>query len=134
MEKILEIKEFSRNEDLYNGFDGYQIVTNKQIIEIGISNHQSCCESFGYISSEDDFDDYIGQELVSIERVDTALNKDKIEKYINLDEEWESGDAMFININTPIGTLQFAVYNSHNGYYGHEVYIKSNQLTIETHL
>ena len=29
---------------------------------------------------------------------------------------------MFVNINTSNGLLQFAAYNNHNGYYGHNAY------------
>lgn len=33
--------------------------------------------------------------------------------------------AMFINVETTRGLLQFAAYNEHNGYYGHDVLLVS---------
>ena len=50
--------------------------------------------------------------------------------YSILDKE----EVMFINIETSKGTLQFAVYNCHNGYYGHAVKVISEQLNVETYL
>ena len=40
MEKILRIEEsnFKINEKSYGGYDGYEIVTDKQTIRIGISD------------------------------------------------------------------------------------------------
>jgi len=35
----------------------------------------------------------------------------------------DCGDAVFLNIRTNRGNLQFAVYNAHNGYYGHSAYV-----------
>lgn len=43
----------------------------------------------------------------------------------------EEGDFVFINLETNKGTLQFVLYNSHNGYYGHCSSITSTQLTLE---
>lgn len=37
-------------------------------------------------------------------------------------------DCIFVDIKTDCGTLQLAVYNSHNGYYGHEVLIRENNV------
>ena len=66
----------------------------------------------------------IGKELESIEVVTTANEKMKIEleqRYLN-DENIYQGGVVFINVNGPdLDQIQFAVYNSHNGYYGHEV-------------
>ena len=51
----------------------------------------------------------------------------------NPDSYFSDGESAFcfIDINTSVGKLQFAIYNTHNGYYGHEVEIKSTQLTHE---
>lgn len=40
-------------------------------------------------------------------------------------------ECVFIDFETSKGKLQFVLYNDHNGYYGHYVTIKSNQLNIE---
>ena len=37
----------------------------------------------------------------------------------------DAGSAMFINVETTNGLLQFVAYNEHNGYYGHEVKLVS---------
>ena len=38
-------------------------------------------------------------------------------------------DTMFVNFETSSGTFQLTCYNSHNGYYGHDVTVVSNQLS-----
>ena len=118
-EIIKEIKE-----ELPNGYEGYSIITNKQTIEIGISDYQKCCEDAGYMSSEDDFKDFIGAEILSIESVDTAKNVKKLEENVY----YREACCMFVNINTNKGTFQIVLYNEHNGYYGHSAYVKSTQL------
>lgn len=129
MEKILEIKEQSFNLGKYSDYDGYVIITDKQEIKFGISNSQSCCEHWGYFSSEDDFKEFVGADLIDIETVDTVLNIGKLK-----DEEVDVDDCMFINVKTSNGLLQFAVYNSHNGYYGHDIKLISNQFQIDSSL
>lgn len=110
-----------------NTYDGYEIKTNKQLIQILINNGQNCCEQWGYLSSNDNLSEFEGAELKEIIQVDTSLNS-KVLKDIHLDE----GEAIFINLETSNGTLQLAVYNSHNGYYGHAVIVRSNNLNLDT--
>lgn len=43
----------------------------------------------------------------------------------NMKEDLDAGSAMFINVETTNGLLQFVAYNEHNGYYGHEVKLVS---------
>lgn len=40
-------------------------------------------------------------------------------------EDLDAGSAMFINVETTKGLLQFVAYNEHNGYYGHDVLLVS---------
>lgn len=126
MEEILKIEEstFKTRNDSWMTFEGYQIITNTQIIQIGISNGQSCCEQFGCIITNDDISEFIGSNLISISIVDTVLNNKKIDEIEYLD----CGGTMFVNIETNNGLLQFVAYNSHNGYYGHESVLVSKQL------
>lgn len=128
MEKILRIEEatFKKEGSKYPTFEGYQIVTDKQTIKIGIENGQSCCEDWGYFMTEDDLTDFENAELISIDVVDTALRVEKL-KELNV----ESADTMFVNFNTTKGLLQFVAYNDHNGYYGHDAIIISQQVTNE---
>lgn len=121
-EKILDIKEID------NDYCGYVIKTDKQEIKILIDNFSRCCESWGYFSSEDDFTQFIGSDYLGISLVDTAYNKRSLEQCPNV---YEDGGICFVNIETNIGTLQFAVYNIHNGYYGHSVEIVSNELKYD---
>lgn len=107
-------------------FEGYLVKTNKQTIAIGISNQESCCESWGHIQSDDDLSEFIGAELLEITKTDTALNTTMAKQVdgLYLDE----GGLMFITFKTNKGQFQLAVYNEHNGYYGHTAFIVSNQL------
>lgn len=132
METILRIEEasFKKSKEDYGNYDGYQIVTNKQTIKLGIDMQSSCCETPGYFWSNDDFKKFIGAKINKIEIVDTCLNTKR------LDDEYaeDGGDTMFVNISTDRGILQFTAYNGQNGYYGHEAVILSEQLTEEKYL
>jgi len=128
MEKILRIEEtnFKTKENDWNSYEGYQIITDKQTIKLGISDGQSCCERSGYFMSEDDFSEFIGANLIDLAITDTCLNTKKLEE-----EELYEPDLMFVNLNTDKGLLQFVAYNSHNGYYGHSAVVVSEQLNHE---
>ena len=109
-------------------FDGYEITTNKQIIQFGIDNCQRCCESWGYFSSEDNLNEFIGAELLDIQLTDTALNTKKLEGLSSED------NLMFVTFETNKGFFQLTAYNGHNGYYGHDAVIISQQLTEQNNL
>ena len=40
----------------------------------------------------------------------------------------EDGGVVFVNFDTSAGLFQLVAYNQHNGYYGHEVLVVSNEL------
>ena len=128
MEKILRIEEtnFKRNKEDWNSFEGFQIVTDKQTIKLGISDGQSCCERSGYFMRNDDIKEFEGANLIDIAIADTALNVKKLES-----EDLYEPNLMFVNLNTSEGLLQFVAYNCHNGYYGHEAVVLSEQLKHE---
>lgn len=109
-------------------YDGFKIQTDEKEVMLLISDSQGCCESWGHITSADDIKDFIGAEIIKIEEVDTAYNK----KVIDATSELDSGGAVFLNVETDKGLLQFAVYNAHNGYYGHGVLVKYNEVEKET--
>lgn len=122
-------------------YDGYKIVTSEHEYTILIDNMQNCCENWGYIVSEDNFEDFIGKELISVELTDTALNKDNIENIAKYKEDVDSiiksvrldwGGIQFVDFKTTDGNvLQFAVYNEHNGYYGHSIIVaKDNEILL----
>lgn len=109
-------------------YDGYKIVTEEHEYLLLISNGQSCCESWGYFASEDDFGEYIGSELIGVKFTDVALNTKALEEsgYYQGD-----GGIQFVDFETDRGVVQFAVYNGHNGYYGHDiVFSKDNEILL----
>lgn len=139
-EIIKLIEYFQPFEGEYKGMEGYKIVTDKQEILILINNSQQCCEEWGYeacsekgiLETQDDLDDYIGAEILDIEIVDTE--KDIYKNLTDRVYRFYSSNAEFVNIKTSKGKLQFAVYNAHNGYYGHKIYIKFNNEVIDSQL
>jgi len=105
----------------YENMDGYKVETDEHIIYVLIDNVQSCCESWGYFASEDNLNQFIGAELMEINLTDTALNKEKVEKSDYYDGD--SGGIQFVDFVTDKGIFQLAVYNAHNGYYGHGILV-----------
>jgi len=160
MEKIKQIEEVKSlglgNQGLLNGqngsrlgmsgmigslfggsnYDGYKVVTTEHTYLILIDNGQSCCESWGYLSTNDDVNDFVGANLLDFKLTDTALNTKKLSeesRYIvwNGKIDLDAGGIQFVDIETDKGVLQFAVYNSHNGYYGHPILIaKDNEILL----
>lgn len=125
---IMEVDNVNLKDDAesWESYDGYYIKTTKQEIKLLISNGQSCCENFGYFWCTDDTKEFIGAELLSIDIVNECMEKRKLPEY-NHDET----QAVFVNLETDKGTLQFTAYNQHNGYYGHTVVIKCDKFTHE---
>jgi hypothetical protein len=134
MEKILKIEEktFSKDVNGWNKFDGYEITTDSQVIKIGIDNGQCCCEDWGYLITNDNINEFIDSNLISISIVDSLLDKKNIELVERL-KDYECS-AMFVNFETNIGLLQFVAYNSHNGYYSHEAVLISKELNVSENL
>lgn len=131
METILNIEQITEDDQLVTR-SGYQISTNKQIVKFLIDDESACCEHWGYFLSEDDVNKFIGSHLLDITLTDTALNTQKLkENQLDDRENLDGGDIIFVNVHTSVGILQFTAYNAHNGYYGHEVKIISNQLNHE---
>jgi hypothetical protein len=124
-------EKITKIEEVADKMTGYKITTSAQEISILIANYQSCCEDYGYMVSEDDLESFIGADLYSIKTVDSALtvNELSLKKY-SIDQ----GYCVFVNLETSKGTIQFTLYNSHNGYYSHAVKITSNQLNEDFNL
>lgn len=127
MEKIISIKE-TTDDSNWGGYEGYEIKTDKQTIKLLISAYQQCCESWGYFLTEDKPSDFIGANLHNIKLTDACLNTKKLNES---DYYHDDGDLMFVDLETDRGTLQFVAYNAHNGYYGHEAKVISEQLNHE---
>ena len=112
----------------YAAYDGYKITTSEQEYLILIDNGQCCCESWGYFSSEDDFGNYIGKTILDVSLTDKALNNKKVEESGYYDD---FGGIQFVDFKFTDGSvLQFAVYNAHNGYYGHPIIIAKDKEII----
>lgn len=112
---IVDINPF--HEEL----DGVKIdFDNDKSLVFGISHDQDCCEEWVYNSQVDneDVSNYIGAKIHSIEIVDYYVSTQLEE--IGACET----DCYFLNVMTTKGELNFAVYNIHNGYYGHRVTMK----------
>ena len=113
----------------WGSMDGYKVKTDLHEIYVLIDNASSCCESWGYLTSEDVFDAFIGAELREVNLTDVALNKQKVEESDYYDGD--GGGIQFVDFVTNKGTFQLAVYNAHNGYYGHGILIaKDNQIIL----
>ncbi len=121
-ETILKISEYDAHE-----YEGYEIQTTEQTILVVINNTAQCCEEWGYVSTIDDTEDFIGAELLNIIIVGENLST----REFTVDEK---AMAMFVNFETNRGTFQLIMYNMSNGYYGHAAVVKSNQLTIKATL
>lgn len=124
------------------------IITTKSFhIVAQIDNYRLCCEDYGgFLVCEDSYDSFVGKTLRNIVLTDTLLITKTlvgIERFGGVEEDSELGsrvfsydfdgekvysfpEIVFINFETDAGVLQFAVYNYHNGYYGHDVSIKIN--------
>jgi hypothetical protein len=99
--------------------EGYLVETTEHKFLILIDNKQSCCENWGHFSTHDNLQDFVGKELISIELTDTALTTESIEELEYLD----GGAVQFVTFKTSDGDFQLAVYNAHNGYYGHGIIV-----------
>ena len=128
-ETITAINEITEGER-WSSMAGYEVLTDKQRITLMIDNESSCCERWGYFFSEDDVAQFVGAQLLGIELTDTALKPESLKANdLNPGHEWFEGSLMFVTLNTSKGPLQFVAYNEHNGYYGHEAKVTSQQLT-----
>lgn len=143
-ETILAIEETEREFDELPDttykvpYQGYKITTDRQEILLLIEADQQCCEVWGYLMSEDNLDEFVGATLLGLRVINTD---GKTASEIKPDEDYRDDDfddsdgrfdnAMFVNIETDRGTLQFTAYNEHNGYYGHTARVVSQQLTHE---
>lgn len=134
MNKIIEIATVEGlklgNHGGCDEYDGYKVKTEKDVYLVLISNGQNCCEDWGYFDTNDDSNSFIGAELKDIELVDTALNVEKCNEKIPYGLEQyglDEGGICFVNFITDKGVFQLAVYNAHNGYYGHSILIVKNE-------
>ena len=105
---ILSVKEDTIKDNNRNWYEGLIIETDKGNIKLVIETGQNCCEQWGslFFETPDDVSDFIGAEILQIEDID-----------INHDDEINNETQL--RITTDRGIIQYAIYNEHNGYYGH---------------
>lgn len=102
--------------------DGYEVATDQHVYRVLINNEESCCESWGYLASEDDLAPFLGAELREVRLTDTALNMTRVEQSEHYGD-MDAGGIQFVDFVTDRGTFQLVVYNAHNGYYGHSILV-----------
>lgn len=108
----------------YGSYDGYELETDKNKFYILIENEQNCCEDWGYLSTNDNIKDYIGKTIKKVVLTDTNLSNKEFDELEYLD----CGGVQFVTFYLTDGDiLQLAVYNAHNGYYGHNIIIAQNE-------
>jgi hypothetical protein len=107
--------------------DGYKIETDQHMYQILINNGQQCCESWGCFSSDDNTEQFIGATLREVKLTDVALNQRVVEESAYHEG---CGGIQFVDFVTDRGTLQLAVYNAHNGYYGHKILVTVDDGTL----
>lgn len=127
--KILSISQdgFSRKtaSAYINHYDGIVIETTEGVLQIGISNDQQCCENAGFVTSLDNFEDFIGADLIKVDMVDTEYNPQ------NLPFNYcKSANTVFVNVLTSKGLFQVTAYNDHNGYYSHHVFVSNHEEAV----
>ena len=137
MEKIINITKFenpctveylkeftnTNDESFYDDEDnryvsswfGFIIETENKFIYLLIDANSDCCEDFGYFTTHDNLEDFIGSNLIKFEVSNPRIGSQMIFEYINV------LDCEFINFFTDKGDFQLTVYNNHNGYYGHNI-------------
>lgn len=127
--KILKIEDFDSIDDEefggenYYKYEGYKITTDVKEIYIVIDNGALCCESWGHIQSEDDLNSFVGANILDYRCVEDADYKEIELTKNDAGEYVEIYDCAFIDFKTDKGDFQLAVYNHHNGFYGHDIRI-----------
>lgn len=115
----------------HSSMEGFRVLTDKHEILVLIDGQQSCCEDWGYIHSEENLTDYVGAKLIELRLTDTALNSRIIERHGHGGEYgFDDGGIQFVDLTTSKGKLQLAVYNAHNGYYGHGIVVAVDKVPI----
>lgn len=117
-----------------DGYEGFHVKSTKHSWWITIDMQRSCCEVFGYIASNDNFEDFFGLEISEVSVTDDIGNGEFRTKALGADQGYYGNDdnAIFVTFKFSTGeVLQFAVYNSHNGYYGHNIKVLRDHETLE---
>lgn len=106
-------------------YEGFEIQTeNEKRYLILVDNEPEYDENCGYICLNDDTKEFVGKEISKIEvtRMDDS-RQELLKEKVQFKDFFECQVyAVFVDFLMVDGTvLQFAIYNEHNGYYGHDV-------------
>lgn len=112
-------------EDVYDdpkGYDGYRVtLEGGNDFTIAVSNGTSCCENWGMITvPQAEINHFIGSQIRGIVPIRLQYKEGDSQGY------GDDGGTAFVDVLTDRGVLQLAVYNYHNGYYGHGVVLFHN--------
>lgn len=107
----------------HTSMQGFRVVTDEHELLVLIDDERSCCESWGSVHSADDLGYYVGAALREVRLTDTALNQTIVDRHGCGEYGFDGGGIQFVDLDTSAGKLQLAVYNSHNGYYGHGIVV-----------
>lgn len=110
--------------------EGFKIKTTEHTILVLIDDGQSCCENAGFFATEDDFSEFIGSELFEMNFTDTELRAGVLKSQgfeYESEHGFDGGGIQFVTFKTSSGDFQLAVYNSHNGYYGHGIIVAQDE-------
>jgi len=109
---ILNIETFDEPEHWL----GHRIIMSDATknITCKIDNRHICCEKWGVYTNAT-LSDFVGAEYCSIDISDIQSEKYELMKKID------------ITITTNRGTITIQLYNEHNSYYPHDVFIESEK-------
>lgn len=114
--------------------EGYQVRTTEHVYQVLISNERECCEYSGYFATEDPLIDFVGAVLDHIAVTDvgreTLVLTDALKTLQDKDLDIDPNQIQFVTFYTNHGIFQLAVYNYHNGYYGHDVLVRRDDTVL----
>ena len=119
--KITEIIQTTQDQ-----YEGYLIYAGGKEHFVGINGQQCCCEAWD-IWAEGDIQSLVGKNLVGFKQ-----------SYPDLDGESrrtrEEYQSLAIEVLTDQGSIKICMSNEHNGYYSHEVVVKSDLFSYSDRL
>lgn len=120
IEEVENVSAIGKSDEKYNGVK--VTTTDDREYWILIDNEQQCCEDWGYIYLNDDPEEFVGKQIICIQTTYEADGIHKAQLEVKTDVSVECADVMFVDFVMEDATvLQFAVYNEHNGFYGHDI-------------
>jgi len=114
------------NIDIPGGRLGYEIIMSDKSknITMIISNSKHCCETYG-VHTPSGISKFIGATYSHIIINGISECEDKIDEHAR---------QIKIEIHTDRGIMEIILYNQHNGYYSHDVYIKTENINCYENL